>query len=189
MSGGVEKLELCINGAQGLALVQILYSASACKSQASLLSSPGITLTAGAQPSLAYLRCILNLSCTRIHRVTAAYVSLTSIPIWDVAEVVFHPPCSEAKQKLKSTDVESNGKWDDILLVPPRAQSKVWFKVHKCKYRTLQQSTCAESKETKTKKKQAEAITWSPTATYKNVRQMCEGLKKCLQNRKLNHFP
>ena len=89
VSGGVEKLELCINGAQGLAPAQILYSASACKSQASLLSSPGITLTA-AQPSLAYLCCILNPSRTKIHHVTAAYVSLTVSPSGPIAEVLFH---------------------------------------------------------------------------------------------------
>lgn len=42
--GGARKLEMCINGAGGLAQAQTFYFASACQSRDSLLSSPGITL-------------------------------------------------------------------------------------------------------------------------------------------------
>lgn len=80
MSGGVEKLEMCINGVQGLARAQTLHSASACQSEGSPSGNYSLTGIA-TQPR------ILVLQAEAGRYQDTACISPT---ICAAAEVVFH---------------------------------------------------------------------------------------------------
>lgn len=156
----------------GLAAVQILYCASACQSQGSLLLSPRITLIA-TQPSPAFFCCTPDPSCTRI---------LCIKPVCASRNRGLRRVRVSALAGLKPKRGDTKNKWNELSLSghTQALQSSVCFKV---KPVTASQWTTESSERLI---KAANAIQWRPSPRLEN-RDEC--VRKAFAKQEVNSLP